>query len=71
MSGNSERFRGSLEDLEIALFAFDEAHCISDWGHNFRTDYWNRGGISQKLGVRTVLALTTTATDRVFLGMRK
>ena len=68
---NNERFRASLEDLDIALFAVDEAHCISEWGHNFRPDYLKLGGIARTIGARTVLALTATATDRVLLDIRK
>ncbi len=68
---NNERFRAALEDLEIALFAVDEAHCISEWGHNFRPDYLKLGGMARTIGARTVLALTATATDRVLLDIRK
>jgi ATP-dependent DNA helicase RecQ len=68
---NNERFRAALEDIDIALFAVDEAHCISEWGHNFRPDYLKLGGIARTLGARTVLALTATATDRVLLDIRK
>ena len=68
---NNERFRASLEDLDIALFAVDEAHCISEWGHNFRPDYLKLGGIARTIGARRVLALTATATDRVLLDIRK
>ncbi len=68
---NNERFRASMEDLDIALFAVDEAHCISEWGHNFRPDYLKLGGIARTIGARRVLALTATATDRVLLDIRK
>jgi ATP-dependent DNA helicase RecQ len=62
---NNERFRASLEQLDIALFAVDEAHCISEWGHNFRPDYLKLAGAARAIGARAMLALTATATDRV------
>ncbi len=61
----NERFRGVLEGVRISLFAIDEAHCISQWGHNFRPDYLKLSGIAQKLGVERVLCLTATATPAV------
>jgi len=62
---NNERFRATLAELPIALFAIDEAHCISEWGHNFRPDYLKLAGAARAIGAPAVLALTATATDRV------
>ena len=62
---NNERFRGSLERVQLSLFAVDEAHCISEWGHNFRPDYLKLAGFAQRYGAERVLALTATATPRV------
>ena len=62
---NNERFRGNLERLRVSLFAVDEAHCISEWGHNFRPDYLKLAGFAQRCGAERVLALTATATPRV------
>ncbi len=61
----NERFRGSLERVRLALFAVDEAHCISEWGHNFRPDYLKLAGFAERYGAERVLALTATATPRV------
>ncbi len=61
----NERFRNSLDGASISLFAIDEAHCISQWGHNFRPDYLKLATIAQKLNVERVLALTATATPTV------
>jgi ATP-dependent DNA helicase RecQ len=65
-----ERFRvpGFLAQMQaqaIALLAVDEAHCVSQWGHDFRPDYGNLGAIRTALGNPTCLALTATATPRV------
>ncbi|MBK7961339.1 MAG: RecQ family ATP-dependent DNA helicase [Bdellovibrionales bacterium] len=65
-----ERFRKPefwqcLEGREINLMAVDEAHCISQWGHDFRPDYTRLGGIRQSLKMPRVLALTATATPLV------
>jgi len=62
---NNERFREAITPLRIALFAVDEAHCISEWGHNFRPDYLKLAGFARACGAERVLALTATATERV------
>lgn len=61
----NERFRGELQGVKISLFAIDEAHCISQWGHNFRPDYLKLHRISLELRVERVLCLTATATPAV------
>ena len=62
---NNERFLALLERTPIALFAVDEAHCISEWGHNFRPDYLKLARRARELGAERVLALTATATPEV------
>lgn len=54
-----------LQQVKIALFAVDEAHCISQWGHEFRTDYLKLGEMRMLLGSPPCLALTATATPIV------
>jgi ATP-dependent DNA helicase RecQ len=61
----NERFLQSLTRLRIALFAIDEAHCISEWGHNFRPEYLKLAGIARDINAERVLALTATATPAV------
>ena len=65
-----ERFRKSdfceiIAQRKIVLLAIDEAHCISEWGHDFRPDYTRVGEIRQSLGSPTTIALTATATPDV------
>lgn len=62
---NNERFLGQLQRTRISLMAIDEAHCISEWGHNFRPDYLKLAEAAQRFGVERVLALTATATPKV------
>ncbi len=54
-----------LQRLGVARFAIDEAHCISEWGHDFRPDYRRLAGLRRVFPGVPVLALTATATDRV------
>ena len=54
-----------LKNLEISLIAVDEAHCISEWGHDFRPDYRNLGILKKLFSGVPIIALTATATERV------
>jgi len=61
----NERFLQTVRHHKIALLAIDEAHCISEWGHNFRPDYLKIARLARELQVERVLALTATATPKV------
>jgi ATP-dependent DNA helicase RecQ len=60
-----EEFVAVLREREIRLLAVDEAHCISEWGHDFRPDYTRVGEFRRELGNPTTIALTATATPDV------
>ena len=65
-----ERFRDreffdALLERDVSLLVVDEAHCISEWGHDFRPDYMMLGAIAERLGRPPILALTATATPDV------
>ncbi len=62
---SNERFVAKLERLKISLMVVDEAHCMSEWGHNFRPDYLKLAQLAHSLQVERVLALTATATPSV------
>ena len=61
----NERFREAIQRLRVSLFAVDEAHCISEWGHNFRPDYLKLAQFAKLCHAERVLALTATATPPV------
>jgi len=54
-----------LKSVKITFFAIDEAHCISEWGHDFRPEYRNLKSIFNKIGKAPIIALTATATEKV------
>ena len=61
----SASFLGALETRKVALFVVDEAHCVSEWGHDFRPDYLRLRGVIDRLGSPPVMACTATATEQV------
>ncbi|MFT3990321.1 MAG: ATP-dependent DNA helicase RecQ [Luteolibacter sp.] len=68
---SNESFRQRVAKWRIDLLAIDEAHCISEWGHNFRPDYLKLAKASRRLKIPRVLALTATATPKVAREIRK
>jgi len=65
----NERFRSHLEKMDITLLVVDEAHCISEWGHNFRPEYLKLPDYQQEFKIAQTLLLTATATEQVIFDM--
>lgn len=68
---NKEENVDFLKNIKISFYAVDEAHCISEWGHDFRPEYRNIRPTIQKIGNAPVIALTATATDKVRSDIKK
>ncbi len=62
---SSGNFRGALKRAQLSLLAIDEAHCLSQWGHDFRPDYLRIADARREFNPPVTLALTATATTRV------
>ena len=60
-----------FQSFKISFYAIDEAHCISEWGHDFRPDYRTLRSTINKIGNAPVIALTATATDKVRTDIKK
>ncbi|MCJ8318130.1 MAG: RecQ family ATP-dependent DNA helicase [Colwellia sp.] len=65
----NERFRQFIQSVAVSMLVVDEAHCISEWGHNFRPDYLKLPNYRHELKIPLVLLLTATATKQVKLDM--
>ena len=61
----SPAFSRTLASVDVGMFVVDEAHCVSEWGHDFRPDYFRLADIAASVGACSVMALTATATPRV------
>ncbi|MDV6251435.1 RecQ family ATP-dependent DNA helicase [Vibrio sp. EA2] len=67
----NERFREFIRQIPISLMVVDEAHCISEWGHNFRPDYLKLPQYQSELNIPQTLLLTATATPAVINDMQQ
>jgi ATP-dependent DNA helicase RecQ len=66
----NERFRHFIAQVPISLLVVDEAHCISEWGHNFRPDYLKLPDYQREFAIPQTLLLTATATPQVIADMQ-
>jgi hypothetical protein len=64
-------FADRLAAARVGLFVVDEAHCVSEWGHDFRPDYLRLGEVAHRLGAASIFATTATATPRVGLDVSR
>jgi ATP-dependent DNA helicase RecQ len=68
---NKEDNIAFFKEFKVSFFAIDEAHCISEWGHDFRPEYRKIRPIVDKLGSPPIIALTATATPKVQQDIQK
>src|SRR5438874_2623597 len=61
----SPGFEAALRQARVGLFVVDEAHCVSQWGHDFRPDYFSLAQAARRLRAQATIALTATATPKV------
>lgn len=62
---SSQRFLGALAEVDVSLFVVDEAHCVSQWGHDFRPHYLRLADAAKRVGRPPIAAVTATATPEV------
>jgi ATP-dependent DNA helicase RecQ len=62
---SSPGFAARVREASVGLFVVDEAHCVSQWGHDFRPDYFRLADAARHVGARAIVASTATATPRV------
>src|SRR5919197_1054390 len=62
---SSPGFLDAIRDVDVGLFVVDEAHCVSQWGHDFRPDYFRLADAARGLGAQAIVASTATATPQV------
>jgi ATP-dependent DNA helicase RecQ len=67
----SPGFLEAMREADIGLFVVDEAHCVSQWGHDFRPDYFRLADAARYLGAGSIVASTATATPRVALDIAR
>ena len=68
---NKEENVEFLQSVKVSFYAIDEAHCVSEWGHDFRPEYRNIRPTINKIGTAPIIALTATATDKVRSDIKK
>ncbi len=68
---SSPGFVARMEQVRVGLFVVDEAHCVSQWGHDFRPDYFRLADAARHVGAAAIVASTATATPRVALDIAR
>jgi ATP-dependent DNA helicase RecQ len=68
---SSAPFLRAIKDVKVGLFVVDEAHCVSQWGHDFRPDYFRLADAARWLGTEAIIASTATATPQVAIDIER